>query len=61
MSYNEEQFQKDASTAAQPLIKFLKDYGHAHMKVIVSQSDAEVVEGVVSVTDEEVTETEGGG
>lgn len=35
--------------ASEPLIKFLNEQGHPHMKVIVDCDSAELVEGVCSI------------
>jgi hypothetical protein len=34
--------------AVKPLIKYINDYGHPHMKIIVTPTSAELLEGVRS-------------
>lgn len=36
-----------------PLIKFLNDRGHPHMKIIVNTGGAELIEGLIGMTAEE--------
>lgn len=38
---------------ARPLIKFLNDHGHPHMRIIIDNQSAEVVEGVAAFTTRE--------
>lgn len=41
--------QKELLEAAKPLIKWMNDHCHHHCKVIVDQSNVEVVEGITQV------------
>lgn len=45
--------QYEFETITKPVIKWLNDNGHPHMKAIVDQTSAELVEGLCSVYTEE--------
>lgn len=38
--------------AAKPLIEFINEYGHPHVRVIVDCDTAEMLEGIVSIKDD---------
>lgn len=52
MTLTEEQ-RKQFEEKVKPLMKWLADNAHPHVKAIVDSSSAEIVEGVVSVNTDE--------
>lgn len=55
MSILSEDQRKEFQALADPLIKYLNDNHHPHMKIIIDPSRAELLEGVCShATDEHI-------
>jgi len=48
-----EEQEKEFKTMTLPLIKWLRENHHPHMKIILTCTEAELVEGCISIVDDE--------